>query len=179
MDVARSPERAGCQDHGMRSADPLLAGLGEQARLLQPRTVALRRALHRHPEVGLNVPRTRDAVVAELADLPVQVHHGRATTSLVAVLEGTRPGSTVLLRADMDALPLQEDASLPFRSQVDGAMHACGHDMHVTMLTTAAQLLVARREQLAGRVLLMFQPGEEGYHGARIMIDEGLLDRHG
>lgn len=163
----------------MRSADPQLAGLGEQARRLQPRTVALRRALHRHPELGLNLPRTRDAVVAELADLPVQVHHGRATTSIVGVLEGARPGSTVLLRADMDALPLQEDAGLPFRSQVDGAMHACGHDTHVAMLATAARLLVARREQLAGRVLLMFQPGEEGYHGARIMIDEGLLDRHG
>jgi amidohydrolase len=163
----------------MRSADPQLAGLGEQARRLQPRTVALRRALHRHPELGLNLPRTRDAVVAELANLPVQVHHGRATTSIVGVLEGARPGSTVLLRADMDALPLQEDAGLPFRSQVDGAMHACGHDTHVAMLATAARLLVARREQLAGRVLLMFQPGEEGYHGARIMIDEGLLDRHG
>ena len=163
----------------MRSADPQLAGLGEQARRLHPRTVALRRALHRHPELGLNLPRTRDAVVAELANLPVQVHHGRATTSIVGVLEGARPGSTVLLRADMDALPLQEDAGLPFRSQVDGAMHACGHDTHVAMLATAARLLVARREQLAGRVLLMFQPGEEGYHGARIMIDEGLLDRHG
>ena len=136
----------------MRSADPLLAGLGEQARRLQPRTVALRRALHRHPELGLNLPRTRDAVVAELANLPVQVHHGRATTSVVAVLEGARPGSTVLLRADMDALPLQEDAGLPFRSQVDGAMHACGHDTHVAMLATAARLLAARREQLAGRV---------------------------
>jgi len=109
----------------------------------------------------------------------VQVHHGRAATSLVAVLEGTRPGSTVLLRADMDALPLQEDTSLPFRSQVDGAMHACGHDMHVAMLATAGRLLAGRREQLAGRVVLMFQPGEEGCHGARVMIDEGLLDRHG
>ena len=163
----------------MRSADPLLAGLGEQARRLQPRTVSLRRALHRHPELGLTLPRTRDAVVAELADLPLQVHHGRATTSLVAVLEGARAGSTVLLRADMDALPLQEDAGLPFRSEVDGAMHACGHDMHVAMLATAARLLAGRREQLAGRVVLMFPPGEEGCHGARVMIDEGLLDRHG
>jgi hippurate hydrolase len=163
----------------MRSADPLLAGLSEQARRLQPRTVALRRGLHRQPELGLTLPRTRDAVLAELADLPLQVHRGRTVSSVVAVLDGARPGSTVLLRADMDALPLQEDSALPFRSQVDGAMHACGHDTHVAMLATAARLLAGRREQLAGRVVLMFQPGEEGFHGARHMIDEGLLDRHG
>jgi hippurate hydrolase len=163
----------------MRPPDPLLVGLGEQARRLQPRTVALRRELHRHPEQGLTLPRTRDAVLAELADLPLQVHRGRTVTSVVAVLDGARPGPTVLLRADMDALPLQEETTLPFRSQVDGAMHACGHDTHVAMLTTAARLLAGRREQLAGRVVLMFQPGEEGYHGARHMIEEGLLDRHG
>jgi amidohydrolase len=163
----------------MRAADPLLAGLGEQARRLQPRTVALRRALHRHPELGLTLPRTRDAVLAELADLPLQVHRGRSVSSVVAVLDGARPGSTVLLRADMDALPLQEDSGLAFASQVEGAMHACGHDTHVAMLATAARLLAGRREQLAGRVVLMFQPGEEGFHGARHMIDEGLLDRHG
>jgi amidohydrolase len=163
----------------MRAADPLLAGLGEQARRLQPRTVALRRALHRHPELGLTLPRTRDAVLAELADLPLQVHRGRSVSSVVAVLDGARPGSTVLLRADMDALPLQEDTGLAFASQVEGAMHACGHDTHVAMLATAARLLAGRREQLAGRVVLMFQPGEEGFHGARHMIDEGLLDRHG
>jgi hippurate hydrolase len=163
----------------MRSADPVLAGLGEQARRLQPRTVALRRALHRHPELGLTLPRTSEAVVAELGDLPLQVHRGRSVSSVLAVLDGVRPGPTVLLRADMDALPLQEDTRLPFASRVDGAMHACGHDTHVAMLTTAARLLAGRREQLAGRVVLMFQPGEEGFHGARHMIDEGLLDRHG
>jgi hippurate hydrolase len=163
----------------MRSADPVLAGLGEQARRLQPRTVALRRTLHRHPELGLVLPRTRDAVLAELADLPVQIHRGRSISSVVAVLDGALPGATVLLRADMDALPLPEDSGLPFSSQVEGAMHACGHDMHVAMLVTAARLLAGRREQLAGRVVLMFQPGEEGFHGARHMIDEGLLDRHG
>ena len=163
----------------MRSADPLLAGLSEQARRLQPRTVALRRALHRQPELGLTLPRTREAVLAELADLPLQIHCGRAVSSVVGVLDGAQPGPTVLLRADMDALPLQEDSELPFRSQVDGVMHACGHDTHVAMLTAAARLLAGRREQLAGRVVLMFQPGEEGFHGARHMIDEGLLDRHG
>jgi len=163
----------------MPPADPPLAGLVTQARRLQPRTVALRRALHRRPEVGLDLPHTRDAVVAALSDLPVEVHLGRSSSSVVGVLEGGRPGPTVLLRADMDALPMQEQTSLRYRSEVDGRMHACGHDTHVAMLASAARLLVDRRSELAGRVLLMFQPGEEGYHGARHMIDEGLLDAAG
>jgi amidohydrolase len=153
--------------------------LRSQARGVQPRTVALRRALHRHPELGLDLPRTRDAVVAALADLPLQVHLGRSVSSVVAVLEGERPGPTVLLRGDMDALPLEEDTGLPFASRIEGAMHACGHDTHVAMLASAARVLAARRHDLAGRVLFMFQPGEEGFHGARHMIDEGLLDRTG
>ncbi|MHA6792101.1 M20 metallopeptidase family protein [Pseudonocardia bannensis] len=163
----------------MPPVDPQLAGLGDQARALQPRTVALRRALHRHPELGLDLPRTRDAVLAELADLPLQIHLGRTVSSVVAVLEGARRGPTVLLRGDMDALPLREDTPVAFRSEIDDAMHACGHDTHVAMLASAARLLARRREQLAGRVLLMFQPGEEGFHGARYMIDEGLLARSG
>ena len=95
---------------------------------------------------------------------------------MVATLEGARPGPTMLLRADMDALPLQEDTGLPFASEVAGAMHACGHDTHVAMLLSAARMLAARRATLAGRIVFMFQPGEEGYHGARVMIEEGLLD---
>jgi hippurate hydrolase len=85
----------------------------------------------------------------------------------------------VLLRADMDALPMPEDTGLEFASEVEGAMHACGHDTHAAMLASAARVLAARRDELAGRVLFMFQPGEEGFHGARYMIDEGLLDRTG
>ena len=154
-------------------------GLHAHARSVQPRTVTLRRALHRHPELGLDLPRTRDAVVAALADLPVQVHLGRSVSSVVAVLEGHRPGPTILLRGDMDALPLPEDTGLPFASEVAGTMHACGHDTHVAMLASAAHVLAARRDELAGRVVFMFQPGEEGFHGARYMIEEGLLDRSG
>jgi hippurate hydrolase len=151
-------------------------GLHAQARSVQPRTVTLRRALHRRPELGLDLPRTRDAVVAALADLPVQVHLGRSVSSVVAVLDGYRPGPTILLRGDMDALPMPEDTGLPFASEVPGTMHACGHDTHVAMLASAARLLADRRDELAGRVVFMFQPGEEGFHGARYMIEEGLLD---
>jgi amidohydrolase len=154
-------------------------GLHTHARSVHPRTVTLRRALHRHPELGLDLPRTRDAVVAALADLPVQVHLGRSVSSVVAVLEGHRPGPTILLRGDMDALPMPENTGLPFASEVDGTMHACGHDTHVAMLASAAHVLADRRDQLAGRVVFMFQPGEEGFHGARYMIEEGLLDRTG
>ncbi|GAA4882161.1 M20 family metallopeptidase [Pseudonocardia benzenivorans] len=114
-------------------------------------------------------------MLGALADLPVRIHLGREVSSVVAVLDGARPGPTVLLRADMDALPLHEDTGVEFTSTVDGAMHACGHDAHVAMLASAARLLAESREDLAGRVLLMFQPGEEGFHGARHMIDEGLL----
>ncbi|HEY0815226.1 MAG TPA: M20 family metallopeptidase [Pseudonocardia sp.] len=163
----------------MSRVDAKLSRLRVQARNVQPRTVALRRALHRLPELGLALPRTRDAVLAELADLPLQVHVSRAVTSVVAVLEGARPGPTVLLRGDMDALPLHEDTGLDFASEIDGAMHACGHDTHVAMLASAARVLADHRGEFAGRVLFMFQPGEEGFHGARHMIEEGLLDENG
>jgi amidohydrolase len=146
------------------------------ARALQPRTVALRRELHAAPELGLELPRTRDAVLRALRDLPLTVRTSTSCGSVVAVLEGGRPGPTVLLRGDMDALPLQEDTGLGFASRTDGAMHACGHDAHTAMLASAARLLSARRDRIAGRVLLMFQPGEEGFHGARLMLDDGLLD---
>lgn len=152
------------------------AGLLEEARGLLDGTIELRRRLHRHPEIGLELPRTQQAVLDALAGLPLAIRTGRQTTSVIATLDGARPGPTVLLRADMDALPLTEDTGLPFASEVPGAMHACGHDTHVAMLVGAARMLTARRASLAGRVLFMFQPGEEGYHGARVMLEEGLLD---
>ncbi|RBY82462.1 amidohydrolase [Geodermatophilus sp. TF02-6] len=152
------------------------ADLLEAARADADRTVDLRRRLHRHPEIGLHLPRTQAAVLDELAALPVEVTVGRSTTSAVGVLRGARPGPTYLLRADMDALPVQEDTGLPFASEVPGAMHACGHDLHVAMLLGAARLLAERRDELAGQVVLMLQPGEEGFHGARAMLEEGLLD---
>lgn len=143
------------------------------------RAVALRRRLHVYPELGLELPRTQEAVLEQLNDLGLDVFVGTRTTSVTAVLAGARPGPTTLLRGDMDALPLSEDTGLPFASKVDGVMHACGHDAHVAMLAGAARLLAARRDRLSGRVVFMFQPGEEGFAGARVMLDEGLLQRFG
>ena len=154
------------------SAADLLAAAYSDA----DRTIDLRRRLHRQPEIGLQLPRTQATVLDALADLPVEVTTGRTTTSVVAVLRGARPGPSYLLRGDMDALPVHEDTGLPFASEVPGAMHACGHDTHVAMLLGAARLLADRRDELAGQVVFMVQPGEEGFHGARYMLEEGLLD---
>lgn len=154
---------------------PLLA----QARELLPGLVATRRALHRAPELGLRLPRTQATVLAALEGLPLTVTTGRALSSVVATLEGAHPGRTVLLRGDMDALPQREDTGLEFASELPDAMHACGHDLHTAMLIGAARLLAARREELCGRVVFMFQPGEEGDGGARHMIDEGVLGARG
>ena len=118
-------------------------------------------------------------VLGELESLPVEVTEHESTSGLAVVLRGARPGPTVLLRGDMDALPVPEDTGLPFTSEHPGYMHACGHDMHTAMLVGAARILSARRDELAGTVLFMFQPGEEGFYGARLMLEEGLLDTSG
>ena len=152
------------------------AGLIYAARAIQPEVVAIRRRIHRHPEIGTDLPITQDLIVEELAKLGLEGRRGTALTSVVAVVEGGRSGPTVLLRGDMDALPLHEDTGLDFASEVDGSMHACGHDTHVAMLLGAARLLQERRGELPGRVILMFQPGEEGFGGAKTMIEEGLLE---
>jgi hippurate hydrolase len=140
------------------------------------RTIELRRQLHRYPELGLDLPRTQETVLDALAGLPIELTTGTSTSSVVGVLSGERPGPTYLLRADMDALPVPEDTGLPFASEIPGRMHACGHDTHVAMLVGAARLLAERRAELAGQVVFMLQPGEEGFHGARYMLEEGLLD---
>jgi hippurate hydrolase len=159
--------------------DARFAGLLDEAKALQEKTVELRRTLHRHPEQGLDLPRTQAAIQEALAGLPLEIALGKSTTSLTAVLRGGKPGPAILLRGDMDALPLQEDTGLDFTSEVDGSMHACGHDTHVAMLASAARLLAAHANELAGSIVFMFQPGEEGYHGARHMIHEGVLEAAG
>jgi hippurate hydrolase len=138
--------------------------------------VGLRRAIHAEPELGLHCPRTTEKLKAALAGLPVDIRDSRSTSGFIARLDGARPGRTVLLRGDMDALPIVEETGLDFASRTHGHMHACGHETHSAMLASAAQILCARRDDIAGTVLFMFQPGEEGMHGARYMIDEGLLD---
>jgi len=140
------------------------------------RTIELRRQLHRFPEIGLELPHTQGTVLDAFAGLPIAVTTGKTTSSVVGVLRGERPGPSYLLRADMDALPVPEDTGLPFASEIPGVMHACGHDTHVAMLLGAARLLADRRDELAGQVVFMVQPGEEGFHGARYMLEEGLLD---
>jgi amidohydrolase len=135
-----------------------------------------RHALHREPELGLHLPRTQARVLDALGGLPLEVSAGDKLSSVTAVLRGARPGPTVLLRGDMDGLPVREEVDVAFRSGTEGSMHACGHDLHTTMLMGAAQLLAARQADLAGDVVFMFQPGEEGFDGAGAMIDEGLLE---
>lgn len=145
------------------------------AERLQPDLVRIRRALHRIPEVGLDLPATQRFVLDELDGLPIEVTTGRRCSSVVAVLRGGRPGPAVLLRADMDALPVPEATGLDFTS-TNGAMHSCGHDLHMAALIGAARLLSSVRDRLPGAVVFMFQPGEEGCAGASVMLEEGLLD---
>jgi hippurate hydrolase len=141
---------------------------------------ALRRAIHREPELGLELPLTQQKVLDALDGLGLELTLGKSLNSVTGVLRGAGPGPTVLLRGDMDALPVQEtrvhDVEI---SRFDGVMHACGHDLHTSMLVGAARLLAARRESLAGDVLFMFQPGEEGEDGAGHMLAEGLLEATG
>lgn len=137
--------------------------------------VRIRRALHRQPEVGLRLPRTQRRVLDELAALGIPAATGDGADSVVGLIRGDRPGPTVLLRADMDALAISETTGVDFASEVDGRMHACGHDLHTAGLLGAARVLKRMTPVIRGNVVLMFQPGEEGWFGARVMIDEGVL----
>ena len=149
--------------------------LREEARDLLDDLVSIRRTLHRWPELGNHLPVTRETVLGALEGLPLELTLHETTSGIAGMLTGGKPGPTVLLRGDMDALPMPEDTGLDFSSKVDNAMHACGHDTHTAMLVGAARLLSARVADLPGRVMFMFQPGEEGHAGARFMLEEGLL----
>jgi amidohydrolase len=152
----------------------------DEARRLLPAAVALRRRIHAKPELGLDLPLTTVAVLDGLRGLDVEIARGPSTSGLVVSLSGTQPGAqtgrTILLRGDMDALPMPEETGLDYASEFSGRMHACGHDAHTAMLVQAVHLLHRHREELAGTVKFMFQPGEEGYGGARLMIEDGLIE---
>ena len=155
--------------------DPTIAAVREHAAELLGDTIALRRELHEWPELGNDLPITRDRC-CDRSRAPLDVTTHESTSGVAALARGSAPGPTILLRGDMDALPMPEDTGLDFSSRVDGCMHACGHDTHTAMLSARRSVLAERRDDFAGRVLFMFQPGEEGHHGATFMLDEGLLD---
>ena len=150
----------------------------EHIRRWQEEFVALRHDLHAHPELGFEEHRTARVVAEQLAALGIEHHTGIGRTGIVAVVRGrsTASGRSVGLRADMDALPMQEDNAFAHRSRYDGRMHGCGHDGHTTMLLAAARYLAETRA-FDGTATLIFQPGEEGYAGGRAMIEDGLFER--
>jgi hippurate hydrolase len=156
-----------------------MANFITEASEIQNDLVAIRRHIHQEPELGLDLPKTQAKILAALEGLGLEVSTGKSLSSVTAVLRAGDSKKTVLLRADMDALPVAELADLPYKSQIDGAMHACGHDLHVAMLIGAAKLLVKNKSQLSGDVVFMFQPGEEGFDGAGHMIKEGVLTASG
>ncbi len=141
-----------------------------------PTMVDLRRRLHRHPELGLDPPYTQSQVLETIENVGLRIEVGKGLSSVIADLDTGRPGPTILLRGDMDALPMPEDTGLEFASEVENRMHACGHDAHTAMLAGAAHVLAGLRETLSGRIRFMFQPGEEGSGGAAIMVEQDALD---
>ena len=145
---------------------------------LLPDLVSLRREIHREPEVGLHLPRTQEKILDALDGLGLEITTGKSLSSVTAVLRGGEDGPSVLLRGDMDALPVEELTDLEYAS-TNGAMHACGHDLHVAGLVGAARLLAAQQRDISGNIVFMFQPGEEGDGGAGLMIEEGVLEAAG
>src|SRR5260370_37482785 len=153
----------------------MVAGICDAAVAISGELTELRRAIHREPEIGLELPRTEEKVLAALDGLPLEITTGRPLSSVTAVLRGAGPGGTVLLRGDMDALPVTERSGLAYASQIDGAMHACGHDLHTAMLAGAARLLASRRAELAGNVIFMFPPRAGGGGGGPALSSEGVV----
>ncbi len=138
-------------------------------------TQRLRREFHRHPELGFQENWTAGVITAELNEIGLDVTTGVAETGVLGLLEGAQPGSVILARFDMDALPVQEETHAEYQSQIEGVMHACGHDGHIAMGLTVARLLAKRRDQFQGTVKFVFQPAEEGLGGAERMLAEGIL----
>jgi amidohydrolase len=150
--------------------------LDDEVKLVLGRVIDIRRHLHAHPELSFQELETSRFIASLLEDAGVEVKRGLATTGVVGHVRGAKSGRTIALRADMDALPVTEVTGLSFVSRIPGVMHACHHDGHMAMLLGAAMILVRMRERLEGNVKFIFQPGEEGYAGARKMIEEGVLE---
>ncbi|MDE2006890.1 MAG: amidohydrolase [Rhodospirillales bacterium] len=162
----------------MRSNDPTPA-ISEAVRALEPSLIAIRRDIHAHPELGFQEHRTAALVARELEKLGIPHATGIGQTGVVGLIEGGRPGPCLAIRADMDALPIEERTGLDYASTIPGLMHACGHDIHTTTLLGVAAVLKGLAPQLAGTVKLVFQPAEEGVGGMAAMLADGLLDGHG
>jgi len=146
-----------------------------ESEALADEIIAQRRDFHRHPELGLQGHRTAGIVADAMNDLGLKIRTGVAETGVIALLKGERPGPTILLRFDMDALPIQEETGASYASTFDGVMHACGHDGHTAIGMAVAKLLHGHRQELPGTVKLVFQPAEEGLSGAERMVEEGVL----
>jgi len=163
--------------HAVGRAHEMTAGTIDQAvERIARQLVDDRRYLHQHPELGFQEENTSRVVAERLRALGLEVQTGVAKTGVVAMLRGGRPGSTVMLRADMDALPIDEENEVAYRSQTPGTMHACGHDGHTSILLGVAEVLTARRDEIPGTVKFVFQPAEEGLGGARQMVEAGVLE---
>ena len=153
----------------------------QHAQELFPYTQSLRRDFHMHPELGFREVRTGGIVSKELEALGIEVTKGVGKTGVVGLLEGAKPGPTLLIRFDMDALPITEDTGAEYASQNPGLMHACGHDAHTSIGLTVAKILHAKKDDLAGTIKFCFQPSEEGHNGeevggAEMMMRDGVLD---
>ena len=151
-------------------------GLKAEALALHDQLVAWRRDFHRHPELGFQEHRSAGLIAERLHELGYQVQEGVATTGVVGLLEGGRPGPVVMVRFDMDALPITEETEAAYASQNPGVMHACGHDAHMALGLGVATLMGRRRDAMAGTLKLVFQPGEEGMNGAETMVADGVLE---
>ena len=155
----------------------LMPTLQDEIAEWEPELIATRRDFHMHPELGLEEVRTSGIVAERLRALGFDdVRTGIAVTGVKAVLHGGKPGRTIMLRADMDALPIEEENAVEYRSRTAGTMHACGHDAHTAILLSAARILIRHRDEIPGAIVFCFQPAEEGRGGARKMIAEGVME---
>ena len=150
--------------------------INPQVKKFKNKIIKIRRDIHKHPELSFQEFRTAKLVSDFLKKFGLEVDENIGKTGVVGILKGARPGKTIAFRADMDALPIQETSDLSYKSVNDGVMHACGHDAHTAMLLVAAEILSKNIEQISGKIKFIFQPAEEGFGGAKFMIDDGALE---